>query len=239
MKRTFIVATVLTAPLLSATSPKPVPLRDGQQVILYGKLSVVPLGRLQFVVLETPHSYTAVMSGKAHNQHADKPIHELGLSGYNRYDQLYAHRGQAVSIVGTVVTDGASPYYLHNISVRATSIRLPNGTDLLGAPRARPLIAVDVGQYVAAVLLPADIAAPWRYMAHGQADTERQFLSCSSNGGGDVVNCFCGQGFRATAIDAASGNTRLQSDVLDGMAQTVVGENAHPEAVTITVTCSR
>lgn len=210
-----------------------IPLLDGQTVILRGSLAMESGGRLQFVTVKTADMYTPLVQGRAM-----EPTQEIALSGYQSYRLLYSHRGQSVTVTGKVMTDDASPYYFHNISLTASSIRLQSGAELLAATaRTAPPIAVDVGEYQTSVLLPADPTAPWQYTAHGIPDDEHQFLGCSSNGAGDVVNCSCAQGFHPSAAAATSGSTHLHAEVMNDITQTEVGEERR--AVTITVTCSR
>lgn len=232
MKCPLLGVALLVGCWIAAAGQQPSVLHNGQQITLRGTLVMRPGGRLQFAAVATAGAYiTRDMS------RMQTAIHELGLSGYNRYDMLYAHRGQAVTVRGTVITNDASPYYLRGASVKVSSIRLANGTDVMGSPHATGHIAVDVGQYRASVVLPADLAQPWQYSAHGAPDTEQQFLSCGSNGGGDVVNCSCAQGFHALHAESS---TRGVSTHVFGESQTAqfgVGEQAR--RVELSVTCSR
>lgn len=220
--------------LLVAALPaqSPTTLREGQQVTLHGTLVMRPGGRLQFVAVHTTEAYLPMVGGRE-----AKSTQELGLSNYHRYDLLYAHRGQAVIVRGTVSINDASPYYLHNVSLKVASIRLADGTELVGKPRTASRIAVDVGEYQASVALPADLEEPWQYRAQGSPDMEQRFLTCSSNGGGDVVNCFCADGFHP--LHARSTTRGVDAQVLADMhmAQFGVGDDAR--RVELAVTCSR
>lgn len=212
------------------------PLHDGQQVALRGTLIMRPAGRLQFAAVRTVQAYLPVVAG-ADVKSRSTPVHEVGLSGYRDYRVLYAHRGQPVTITGTLKTDGASPYYLHSVTLSVVSMRLADGTELKGTPRTASRLAVDVGDYQATAVLPASLAKPWQYSAHGAPDPNRRFLFCSSNGGGDVVNCSCATGFKA--IHAESPTSDVSSKIFDdsGTAQFGVGDGAR--RVDLAVTCSR
>jgi hypothetical protein len=230
MRRTC-TAFALLALTFAAVAQQPARLTDGQTVTMRGTLRMRPAGRLQYVVVQTSEAYVPVVRGQDL-----QPAREIGLRGYGRYDVLYAHRGQQVTVSGSVSTDDASPYYLHNVAIAVTSVRLANGTELRADAVPRRPIAADVGQYQASVQLPADLAAPWRYSARGQADPDRQFLSCGSNGGGDVVNCYCAKGFHATKAQQAIAG-RVDDARLMDFAQFDVGDDAR--SVELSVTCSR
>ncbi len=233
----LILCVLGVVPMLAAKAQQPVPLHDGQQIVLHGTLSIRPAGRLQFVTIRTTQAYVPVLTSENGTDDLAGPIHEIGLSGYNSYHLLYAHRGQPVTVLGKVMTDGASPYYLHNASLAATSIRLADGTELTGRPRTESRIAVDVGLYQATAVLPADPAQPWQYSAHGSPDPEQRFLSCSSNGGGDVVNCSCAKGFKA--LRAESSTRAVTAQVFDDSYTAQFGVGDEARRVELSVTCSR
>lgn len=178
-----------------------------------------------------------MLTGKDHSQRPAATVHAIGLSGYNRYDLLYAHRGQPVTVSGRVMTNEASPFYLNNLLLNARSIRLHDGKELIGMPRARTPLAVDVGEYRANVVLPDDLAEPWRYSAQGHPDTDARFLSCSSNGGGDVVNCSCAEGFRALHAESATKGVSAQVFSDSHTAQFGPVDDRHQ--IQLSVVCSR
>ena len=235
MRTAFALVCLLLAPSLTAQAP--VPLHDGQQVVLHGILTMEPAGRLQFVTVKTTASYVPVFTEDGGKEVPGETLHEISLSGYFDYELLYAHRGQEVTVTGKMATDETTPYFWHGTRLQATSIVTMNGVDLRGKERGTQ-VAADVGLYRAEVTLPADLAAPWRYRLDGRPMTER-YLSCSSNGGGDVVNCFCAQGFHPTETTSSIKDSVWQSKALSKMkmAQFGVGDEAR-EAV-LSVMCSR
>lgn len=243
MRRLCIVTLVLLLTSAGARSQNPpIVLHDGQQVTLTGSLVMEPAGRLQFVTVKTTSAYVPVFKGgPGAKDEAGEVLHEIGLAGYSDYALLYAHRGQGVTVTGRMATDGATPYFWHGTRLQVTSIRLAGGADLLPPRVVQPEpIAADTGTYQASVALPSDLAAPWVYSANGHPAGEGHFLSCSSNGGGDVMNCHCAVGFHAIQVESVRKGIRQKGDiVLDGMAQVEVGEDAAPPEVRITVTCSR
>ena len=237
MRRLFAtLAFLLPATLPVMGQGAATPLRDGQQVTLTGQLTMEPAGRLQFVTVKTAAAYVPVFKGGGDTQ--GQVLHEIGLAGYSDYARLYAYRGQQVTVTGTMSTDDATPYFWHGTRLKVSSIRLGDGVDLSHARQTTPeMIAVDVGTYQATVMLPSDLAAPWIYSANGQPVQEGRFLSCSSNGGGDVVNCYCAKGFRPVAGDTEMQGRRGQARLLQDLAQFDVGET--PQRVEISVSCSR
>jgi hypothetical protein len=208
-------------------------LHDGQAVTLHGVLKPTPAGRLQFISIVTRETYRNGMQGK--------PLHTVALAGYWDYALLYAHRGKAVTVTGTVSIDEFSPYYQDSMRFEATSIRTADGAELLGSS-APPRMGTDVGSYRAMVVLSASLSTPWRYTVDGKP-TARGMLACSSNGGGDVVNCRCADGFHpvATASSMKGDNTKGQIYNDMEMAQFGVTDDNGNEnfAVRLTVTCSR
>lgn len=214
-----------------------IPLRDGQQVVLRGALTMEPAGRLQFVTVKTSASYVPMFSETGGRETPGETLHEISLSGYFNYDLLYAHKGQAVTVTGKIATDDATPYFWHGTRLQASSIVTADGIDLRGKERGT-WVAADVGLYRAEVTLPADLAAPWRYRLEGTPVTDH-YLSCASNGGGDVVNCFCAHGFHPTETKSSLKDRVWQGNVISDMqlAQFSVGEDAR--RVDLSVTCSR
>lgn len=196
-----------------------------------------PAGRLQVVTVKTADSYIPMFAEKGGKGSSGEPLHEISLSGYFDYGLLYAHRGQPVTVTGKMMTDDATPYFWHGTRLQAASVVTTNGVDLRGKERGT-WVAADVGLYHAEVTLPADLAAPWHYRLEGKPTAEN-YLSCSSNGSGDVVNCFCAHGFHPTETTSSIKDSVWQSKALSEMkmAQFGIGDEAR-EAV-LSVTCSR
>jgi hypothetical protein len=207
-----------------AFAQSPVPLLNGQSVTLHGAIQLEPQGRLQFATVRTKEAYIPVLAGSAGKTARGQVLHEIALNGYHRYDLLAAHRGQQVTVTGKMMTDPASPYYYKNASLMATSIRLQDGTELLGTARSQE-VAADVGIVRVVVTLPADLAAPWTYEGAAFSDSQRPAV-CSSNGGGDVVNCYCPLGFRASDAVMTSGAKDQPGELMGQMAQFSVGDDA-------------
>ena len=215
----FLLA-VMLCPVGFAEAPA-VQLKADQALTVTGTLMMRPGGRLQFVTVKTAATYVSPVG--------NKPVHEIAVGNNHDYALLYAHRGETVTVMGKVWTNDASPYYRDGMVLMAEHIVTRGGVDLIGSSPKVERVAVDVGLYRATAILPADLAAPWRYQVNGTPDT-RRMLSCSSNGGGDVVNCSCAEGFRVTQV--GPGGELMGSD-----AQFAVGDEA--KAAELSVTCSR
>ena len=243
MRRFWLPAVVLllTTPGIQGQS-SPTPLQDGQQVTITGTLVMEPANRLQFVTVKTAAAFVPVFKGvRGSKDEQGEVLHEIGLAGYHDYALLYAHRGQTVTVAGGMSTDNASPYFWHGTRLEAKSIRLSGGKDLLGERRAREPIAIDTGSYEATAVLPGDLSTPWVYSANGRVEMEGRFLSCSSNGGGDVVNCSCADGFHPVSGESLIRGRREKAGLFKDMsfAQFGVGEEQKPPEVRLSVTCSR
>ncbi len=226
---------LLSAPLLIAQAP--VSLHDGQQVVLHGTLALEPAGRLQFVTLKTTASYVPIFKEEGGKDVPGETLHEISLAGYADYGLLYAHRGQPVTVTGKLATDDVTPYFWHGTRLQASSILTTGGVDLRGKERGT-WIAADLGLYRAKVTLSADLAAPWRYSMEGKP-AEEKYLSCSSNGGGDVVNCFCAQGFHPTEATASVKDKAWHGQVMGDMRMAQFGVGDEARAAELSVTCSR
>jgi hypothetical protein len=218
-----------------AAAQSPVPLPNGKAVTLHGTLQLEPQGLLQFATVKTKEAYVPILWSAPGKTTRGQVLHEIALSGYHRYDLLAAHRGQLITVTGKMMTDSASPYYFKNTSLMATSIRLQDGTELLGEARAQQ-VAADVGIVRVTVTLPTDLAAPWTYDGPGFSDSQRPAV-CSSNGGGDVVNCYCPLGFHASTASMTAAGKEQPGGLMGQMAQFAVGEDAR--LVTLKLTCMR
>ncbi len=203
-----------------------------------------PAGRLQHVTVITAETYLPVWKDDRAQQTEGETLHGVGLSVPVPYAVLYAHRGQQVMVQGRLAVDGVTPYYWHATRLAVVSLRLADGTELVKPVAAAAPPAAGVRAYTATAVLPADLAEPWRYR---QAGAGRQslpadgLLSCSSNGGGDVVNCGCAEGFEAKAADAVLGGRHATGRLLGSSAQFDVtdkdGNTAF--ATTLVMTCTR
>ncbi|AFL86812.1 hypothetical protein Terro_0470 [Terriglobus roseus DSM 18391] len=217
-----------------AAAQSPIPLPNGKAVTLHGTIEFVPQGRVQFATVRTKEAYVPIL-GSAGKTRRGTVLHQVALNGYHRYDLLAAHRGQAVTVTGKMMTNAGSPYYYKNASLTATSIRLQDGTELLGEARSQT-VAADVGIVRATVTLPSDLTAPWTYDGPAFSDSQRP-AACSSNGGGDVVNCYCPLNFRATEATMTTGNEQAAGKLMGQMAQFTVGDEAR--TVTLKLSCMR
>ena len=171
-------------------------------------------------------------------------LHGVGLSVPVPYAVLYAHRGQQVTVQGRLSVDSVTPYYWHATRLEVMSLRLADGTELVKPVPAAAPPALGVLTYTATAVLPADLAEPWRYRQAGpgrQSLSADGMLSCSSNGGGDVVNCGCAEGFEAKAADAVLGGRHAEGRLLGSSAQFGVADKDGNTALatTLVVTCSR
>ena len=93
------------------------------------------------------------------------------------------------------------------------------------------------------MFLHNDLAASWTYRYFGENAPKvnaKQALSCGSNGGGDVVNCFCAGDYHAVKAEATLHGVTTEGRLM-GSAQFDVAEQAGNERLheALTVTCSR
>lgn len=229
MKAILLTASLLLPLSAVAQMPATQHLYNGEHLVLQGRLKPVPRGRLQFMTIRTRDAFT-------NPGVVDQPFHEIALAGSLDYELLYRHRGETVTVSGTVAVDDASPYYLLGAVLHVNSILTAAGRDLSGYASATPMPPAT-RSYKAVAVLPADLAAPWTYRVEGRAEDTKGWLSCGSNGGGDVVNCFCADGFQP--VHASSTTHGVTSQIFRDMhlAQFATGDG--PVATELHVTCSR
>jgi hypothetical protein len=195
----------------SSLSQQPRPLNNGAHIQLAGTVGLELRGNNAYIVIKPSHPYTAVFDDTDHRR-----VQEIGLALDGQWDSLKALVGQKVSVSGVIQLEPTSPYYLNGTLIIAKSITLANGSVLTPKPYNRVEIPASLSQFHALVTFAPRASERWTYKAwdnNGRLLSGSQgYLSCSLNGPGDVMNCFCPDGFAFTATGAVSDGHFTKTD---------------------------
>jgi hypothetical protein len=138
-----------------------------------------------------------------------------------------------------------SPYYLNGTLIVAKSIRLANGSIFTPKPYNRADLPARLTQFHSLVTFAPRASERWTYKTWDNngnlLPSSQGYLSCSLNGPGDVMNCFCPDGFVFTATGTVSdGHFTKTETPRDGFdfAQFVIADPVRG-SVSEAVECSR
>jgi hypothetical protein len=174
-----------------------------------------------------------------------KIVHQIPVLLNGNDDLLSSFVGRSVTATGKVQLEAVSPYYLNGVFLMADSVNVLEGKTLQQV-EFRP-ISLTVPKYMANVtLIPHQYV--WKHRVWDPVTSHNlstQNLSgCGLNGGGDVVNCFCIDGYGPTRIGSAEAGHKLTLDAVTedfaklGFGQTEIDEDATQPWI-IQVECTR
>ena len=195
--RRYLLTLVLSATItLSAVAQTPV-LHDGDQIDLRGMLVIKRSDWSEFLVLRTARPYRLLPSAEAPSPEL---IQEFGLTLPGQDDLLARSAGKPIRVSGRLQLAEASPYYWNGTLIFATAVALPGG-NYLGPKLPDPGLPITIRRYTASATLQPKLW-PRLYTAR-DLDTHRplstpNLAGCRVSGGGDVLNCFCRDGFQPT-----------------------------------------
>ncbi len=201
-------------------------LNDGATVKLNGKLEVEHQDNKDFLLVKTFQPYLAVFDPKTDQ----RKVQEVGLSLAGREDELRRHVGQTVWVVGTLQLDGTSPYYYNGTLVLASSVHFASGLTLLPKAETAPgAPSADIIQFHVLVTFHPK-PSHFSYIVTGPdghpLTPSENYSSCGLNGAGDVMNCFCPDGFIFTGSGKMTGSQFIMSEKADmDFAQFEIPEN--------------
>lgn len=206
--RLFIAALVVCATAICFAQRDPT-LEDGATVTARGTITLQNRGNRAFIVLRTEHSYIAIFDEKDR-----RTVPEIGIAMPGVDLEKYV--GEVVTVKGSVMLEPASPYYYNGTLITADSIRLSNRTVLLpkNVPAVPPRAFPWTRYWVLATFSPRTHSFVYRGWGSSRVpvpDTAG-LLSCGFNGAGDVLNCFCADGFVATGTGWMQGNRFVLTD---------------------------
>jgi hypothetical protein len=172
-------------------------------------------------------------------------VQELGLTLDGQWDSLKALVGQKVSVSGVIQPEPTSPYYLNGTLIVAKSIRLANGSVLTPKPHNRVELPASLTQFHSLVTFAPRASERWTYKSWDNNShllpNSQGYLSCGLNGPGDVMNCYCTDGFVLTATGRLSDGhftkTEAPQDGFDFAQLVIAGPVRH--SVSEAVECTR
>jgi hypothetical protein len=172
---------------------------DGKKITVTGTLAVEHRGNNIYLAVKPGHSYEAVFDS------ADRRVvQEIGVSLQGQYDALHLLAGKKVTVSGKLQLEPTSPYYLNGTLILATVVRLPDGSTLLPQTELEKSPPKNLVQFYAQVTFAPRVRSRWIYAAwnrDGQPlPASAAYLSCALNGPGDVMNCYCADGFSFTGV---------------------------------------
>jgi hypothetical protein len=184
----------------SAQTPQLHEFLDGAQIELAGTIQLERIGNRTSIVLKTKDAYLALFDQGTHR----RMVHEVEIMLAGQYEALKQHAGQSVSVSGVVQLNAESPYYFNGALIQAKSLRFPDGKVLLPVLDSVQPLPVTLERFYALVTFSPNSpnSSDFSYKARttdGQLlPIGPRYLSCGLNGSGEILNCFCGEGFEAT-----------------------------------------
>ena len=179
---------------------------NGAKIKLTGTVNIERRGNRLFLTVKTGEPYVAIFDGTTDR----RQVHEIGLSLVGQESVLKRYVGQRVFVSGTLQLEPVSPYYFNGTLILATSVQLPNGFVLV--PKAEALAKEfpnDFKQFHALVKFSPK-SAHFSYKIWGPDGRllfpVTGYVSCGLNGPGDVMNCFCANGFTFTRVGRMNGD---------------------------------
>jgi hypothetical protein len=171
---------------------------DGSPISVEGVLRLEQIGNSHYLVIHTAQAYEAVFDATD-----SKAVREIQVTLDGQGDALKRAIGQKVLVAGVVVLNEESPYYFNGALIQAKSIRLPGGSVLLPQTTPTPALPQNLTQFHALVTFTPKARDQFTYKAWDASGhfmpSSGVYLSCGLNGPGDVMNCFCPDGFNFTA----------------------------------------
>jgi hypothetical protein len=187
----------------SSLSQQPRSLVDGAAIQLVGTVGLEPRGNNVYIVIKPGQPYTALFDDTDHRR-----VREIGLTLDGQWDALKALVGQKVSVSGVIQLEPNSPYYLNGALIKAKSIRLVNGTVLIPKPYKPVELPASLTRFHSLVTFAPRVSERWTYKTWDDNGNllpgSQNYLSCSLNGPGDAMNCYCLAGFTFTATGTVS-----------------------------------
>ncbi len=170
---------------------------DGAPIKLSGTLGVERRGNRSFIVIRPGQTYEAVFDSTDRRN-----VREIGLTMDGQWDKIRALVGQKVSVSGVIQLEPSSPYYLNGTLILAKSIKLPNGLVLAPKAQISRSLPDSLNQFQSLVTFAPHTSERFTYKTWDSAghlvSNSEVYLNCGLNGPGDVMNCYCPDGFAFT-----------------------------------------
>ena len=191
----FLPVLMTSIPSRAAEANQPTRLTDGMPFSVRGKLQIKFRGWASYLVVALDHRYLADFGGSE----PVLPVTTVELRSAGNWKRLTPHIGEDVQAEGKLQIDPASPYYWNGVILMAATVQLADGTILRPEAFKAAILPSNLERYVVTVtMLPNTVNWPHQAV---DLDTGKQVPGedldgCALNGGGDVLNCGCVEGFR-------------------------------------------
>jgi len=221
-------------------------LHDGEPFAVHGRLEPRYRGWHRYLIVRLDHGYLADFGKDV----GTKKVNELELNLNEGRLVLTDYVGKNIEARGTLQLEGVSPYYWNGVMLMAKDVKLEGGPTILSnaSSYVDPMPAAVTSYIVTIYMKPQQM----RWPQNAVDLTTGQLLhadpgNCGLNGGGDVMNCLCVDGFRpirAGVVKKAYGpkDWRLVPEAetpLTGMAQFVLDDPDATAPQTVQVVCQR
>ena len=214
---------------------KPAELVDGRNINLEGTLRLRRIGNQAFLTIQTRAPYLArFYSGTS------REVHEVQIILEGQNDALRKYIGQHVSAAGRLQLEETSSYYFNGTLLLAESVKLSDHSVLTPQKsRSAKQPPITLEKFHARVTFDPK-SNQFTYVvcdsAGRQLSPANGYLSCSLNGPGDVMNCFCVTGFTVTGLGKM--NVLAQKPDIADFAQFRIPENLR-RPISKAVECTR
>lgn len=197
----YLVIVLACCPAQSQQSQE---LIDHATIKLTGTIRLEQRGNKSFLVIKPGRLYEVVFDSTDRRK-----VGEIGLSLEGQWDALKALIGKKVLVSGVVQLEPTSPYYFNGTLILAKSIRLEDGSVLTPKAYSTVNLPASLSQFHTLVTFSP---GRWEQFTYETWDAEGhrlpvsyEYLSCGLNGPGDVMNCYCPDGFSYTAKGKING----------------------------------
>ena len=216
---------------------KPVFVKQGQETTISGQLSIKSHGWQRFFVLQTQIHYSLDLDPLE-----DGPItrHEIAFYLSGRTEEVERLAGQSVTVAGPLALNGSSPYYWNGTMLQAHRLESASGLVLLAKQKSPDADAWRDGPktFVAVIkMLPNKMLPQYSLLSVSSQAGPIQGFSCGVNGGGDLLNCSCPDGYEASRVGKVSNGRFVHTSRVDVL-QLDIGEDS-TRPVTVAAECTR
>jgi hypothetical protein len=202
--RRILCCLIYSLTCCTCPAQQPYKLIDGAAIKLVGTIQLEQRGNNSYLVIQSGKSYEAVFDSDDRRR-----VREIGISMDGQSKALKALVGQRITVSGVLQLEPVSPYYLNGTLILAKSIRLQNGSVLLPKTEVVVTLPANLTQFQVQVTFSPHASERFTYEAWDSdghlLPAARDYLSCQLNGPGDVMNCYCADGFAFTGTGEIAG----------------------------------
>jgi hypothetical protein len=230
-----LIVLTLSGTMIGQQNPRIQELHDKSQVNITGTLRVEWRGWRRCLFLKAPAPYRLMFDAQ---ESSPRQVSEIEIMLPGQGDDLVQYAGRTLTANGNLQFDPVSPYYCNGAIIIAKDVSLPNSKSL-PARSKDTAVPASIEKYVASVILIP--RSNWKFSAQNPSGSSlgtQNLAGCSLNGGGDVLNCYCVQGFKPVRGHSITEAVQSEGEDLDGFFQFELDEEAKHQ-VTINVECVR